>query len=127
MLADKNSRTASWMWRTSLGRYARRLLFALMIILFLINVFTRDSMYILTRKMEAVITGLSNLEIDGSSEQDLVRTVPYLVRAPWEGQVKRTPETGEVDVGAVRAYYVRLSNETTWMKYGRLISALRLC
>jgi len=34
--------------------------------------------------MEAVISGLSKLEIDNTSEEEVVRTVPYLVRWRWE-------------------------------------------
>ena len=53
----------------------------------------------LTRRMEAVISGLSKLEIDNTSEDEVVRTVAVWCVGNPEGQLKRTPKTGDIDAG----------------------------
>jgi hypothetical protein len=77
--------------------------------------------------MEAVSSGLSKLEIDNTSEEEVVRTVPYLVRWQWEGQLKRTPETVDIDAGIERGYSVTISNESSWMKFAGLIGRFESC
>jgi hypothetical protein len=96
-------------------------------IFFLISVYARVSMYLATRRMHAVITALSKLEIDKTSEEELARVVPYLQRSPWNGQISRSPETGNIDLGEARYYYAQFSNEKIWMKYFEILSALRFC
>jgi hypothetical protein len=77
--------------------------------------------------MQAVIVGLSKLAIDKTSEEELLRTVPYLERSPWDAQIKQTPETGSVEPGQKRLYHVTFSNEQTWMKYAAFFRSLRIC
>jgi hypothetical protein len=77
--------------------------------------------------MHAVIAALSKLEIDQTTEEELVRVVPYLVRSPRDGQITRRPETGDIERGIARSYYVNFSNEETVLKYFRFIGALRFC
>jgi len=53
--------------------------------------------------------------------------VPYLVRWQGGGQVRRTSETGEVDTGIEHGYSVEMSNESSWMKFGRFIGPFIQC
>jgi len=65
--------------------------------------------------MEAVLTGLSKLQVHRSGGEEVVRIVPHLSRKPWGGEIKRTAETGEIDIRTARYYSVRITNETNWM------------
>ena len=83
--------------------------------------------YLAARRMHKVITALSKLEIDKTTEEQLVRTVPYLRRSPRDGQITRSLETGNIDLGEARYYYAQFSNEEMWMKYSAFFRALRFC
>jgi hypothetical protein len=113
--------------RTFTGRSARRIYLVLMLALFIISAAARVCTFVRTRRMEAVIAGLSKLQIDKSTEEDVRRTVPYLVRSPWDGLLKRTPETGDIDIGIEQGYSVEISNESGWMKFGGLIGPFVSC
>ena len=119
--------TTSWVFRTLTGRVARRIYLVLALTMFATSVAARIYTFVLTRRMEAVITGLSKLQIDKSTEEDVKRTVPYLVPWQWEGQLKRSPESGEIDIGNEQGYSVAISNESTWLKFGGLISPFASC
>ncbi len=109
------------------GRTARRVYLVLMFALLVTSAAARIYTFVLTRRMEAVVAGLSKLQIDESTEEDVRRTVPYLVRSQWGGQLKRTPETGDIDIGIEHGYFVAISNEPSWMKLGGLISPFVSC
>jgi hypothetical protein len=117
----------SWLWPALTGRRARAIGIALAILFLLLSVCARLSIYLASRRMQAVIAELSKLVIDKTTEEELIRTVPYLQRSPWDAQVKGTPETGNVDPGEQRVYRVTFSNEQTWMKYYRFFDAFRIC
>jgi len=117
----------SWTERAITGRIARRMYLAVLLFLLLLGTAYRVCSYVLTRRMEAVITGLGKLEIDKSGKEDVVRLVPRLVRWEPEDPVKRTPETGDVDLGTEIRYYVTISNETSWFRYYEYIRFFRFC
>ena len=118
---------ASWILRTFTGRIVRRVYLVLVLALLATSAASRIYTFVLTRRMEAVIAGLSKLQIDESTEEDVKRTVPYLVRSQWEGQLKRSPETGDIDIGFQKGYSVAISNESSWLKFGSLISPFTSC
>jgi len=116
-----------WIWRTTTGRTARRVYLGIVLLALITSVIVRAHTYVLTRRMQAVIAGLSKLEIDKSTESDVVRTVPYLVRSPYGGQLKRSVETGDIDTGTAQHYYATLTNEANWMLFGRYMEPLVQC
>jgi hypothetical protein len=73
-------------------------LFALLIAMFSIGIRART--YHLTRKIQAVLAGLEQVQIDKTSEAELLKTVPYLVLDPAPGT---TP---------IRSYRVRIVDST---------------
>lgn len=107
----------AWVVRTLTGRVARRVYLAIVALMLLASAVARVRTFMLTRKMHAVIQGLSKLRIDETSEDEVLRTVPYLVRSDWNSQVKRTVETGMVDEGIERVCYVKISNQRDWMAF----------
>ncbi len=117
----------SWIWRALAGRIARRIYLVLVLALLATSAAVRIHTFMLARRMEAVIAGLSRLQIDKSTEEDVKQTVPYLVRWQWEGPLKRSPETADIDVGIEQGYSVAISNESSWMEFGRLISPFASC
>ncbi len=118
---------ASRLWSALTSRLAKTLAVALIAIFLALNLWARVSIWLAARRMQAVVVALGKLEIDKTTEEELARTVPQLVKYPWEGQVQRRPEIGAVDLGVVRAYHLSFSNETTWMKYARIIRTLGFC
>jgi hypothetical protein len=119
--------TTSRILRTFTGRIARRVYLVLVLLLLATSAAARIYTFVLTRRMEAVIAGLSKLQIDKSAEEDIKRTVPYLERWQWGGQLKRTPETGDIDIGMEQGYSVVISNESSWLRFGRLITPFVSC
>jgi hypothetical protein len=109
-----------WIWRTLTGRIARRIYFAIILLLLALSTVVRIRTFLLTRKIEAVIAGLSKLQIDETTEDEVVRTVPYLIRSDSDREIDRNVEAGEVDKGVERVYYARISNEQGWMKFSYL-------
>jgi hypothetical protein len=117
----------SWIWRALAGRIARRIYLVLVLALLATSAAVRIHTFVLARRMEAVIVGLSRLQLDKSTEEDVKQTVPYLVRWQWEGPLKRSRETGDIDVGIEQGYSVAISNESSWMEFARLISPFASC
>jgi hypothetical protein len=64
--------------------------------------------FLLTRKIHAVLSGLARVRVDQTTEHELLKTIPYLVREAHEW---RTPS------GVKRVYIVHISNEneTAWL------------
>ena len=61
----------------------------------------------MVRKFQRVLSGLSHVQIDKTTEEELARSVPYLVRSAAE-----TGNTSHVE----RYYYLVLSNEENWLR-----------
>ena len=64
-------------------RLARWICLALVFLLVVASAGVRLHSYLLTRRIQRVLTALKQLRIDESNEEELVRTVPGMVRA-WE-------------------------------------------
>jgi hypothetical protein len=99
------------------GRILRRVSIAF--ILLLLSVATASHIYsfVLARRFQAVISGLSKIRIDQTTEEETTKLVPYLVPSQLGWEEKRTPETGDIDLGYEHSYYVTISNEWSWMKF----------
>jgi hypothetical protein len=85
------------------SRRALRLYLAVPVLaVLLLTAGLRVHSYLLTRKIQAVLSGLERLRVDQTSEQELVKTVPYLTRYRFNQ---------DASSGARQFYYVRVSNE----------------
>jgi hypothetical protein len=116
-----------WFWNGLRGRIPRRVCLAFVISILAVTTIVRIHSFVLTRRMERVIAGLSKLQIDQSTEKDVKRAVPQMVLWQWDGKLKRTPETGEIDLGIEQGYSIAISNESGWLRFGRLISPVVSC
>ena len=88
------------------GRFARRAYLCAFLILISLTAAVRIRSYLLVRKFQQLLAGLSRLQIDKTKEEELVRSVPYLVGSPGE-----TRKDSHVE----RYYYLALSNESDWL------------
>jgi hypothetical protein len=88
------------------GLFARRIFLLAFLILIFLTTAVRVRSYLLVRKFQRVLAGLSKLEIDKATEEELVRSVPYLIRGPSE-----TRKNSHVE----RRYYLVLSDESDWL------------
>lgn len=107
-----------WIGQVLTGPTARRAYMAIVLLLLVATTVARISSFLLTRKIQAVICGLSTLSIDESSEAEVLRTVPYLVRGRQDLRVDRDVERGNIDRGVERFYSADISNEPHWLKFG---------
>src|SRR5438874_13460307 len=123
--------TTSWLWRSLWsavnGRIARRVYLSIILLFLFMSVGLRAYTYLLTGRMQAVVAGLSKLQIDKSTEQELVRLVPYLEQGKFESRVKPSIEAGDVEAGQERFYSVTVSNEPLWMRFYNTINFLKIC
>lgn len=85
---------------------ALRVCLSVPLILILFTTAVRIRSYLMVRKFHQVLSGLSRLQIDRTTEEDLVRTVPYLVRSATE-----TKKDAHIE----RHYYFSESNESDWL------------
>jgi hypothetical protein len=106
----------SWaaIYRHASGRRARRLYIALFLLIVAFSGLLRVRSFLLTRKIQAVVSGLQQLHVDVSAEEEVQRTVPYLVRETEQ----QTPS------GVIRTYGVQLSNveDREWIPGYRQLS-----
>lgn len=96
---------ATRLLRMLTGRRALRLYLALpLLAVLLLTTVLRVHTYMLTRKIQAVLSGLERLRVDQTSEQELLKTVPYVARHSF---------VRDTSSGRKRFYYyyVRVSNE----------------
>jgi len=71
------------------------------LLLLLISTAARLSVYFTTRKIEAVLHGLSEIRLDQTTEEQMTKVVPYLTEKDWKG-----------NDFSYRSYYVHISNES---------------
>ena len=62
------------------GRLARRICAALLVLLVLITTVVRIHGILLTRRIDAVLRGLEQVQVDQTTEAQLLKAVPYLTR-----------------------------------------------
>ena len=108
---------SSWIGHALTGWTARRVYLTVVLLLLVATMVARAYSFVLTRRIEAVISGLSKLRIDETTEGQVVRKVPCLVRGNWDRRVVRNVELGNVDTGVERGYYISISNQPNWMKF----------
>jgi hypothetical protein len=106
-----------WLWRSITGHIARRVYLAIVLVLLLATTEIRIHTYILTHRIEAVISGLSKLQIDETTEDEVLRTVPYLIRGELRERSTPKNETANMDQGFERDDYVKISNQPQWMRF----------
>jgi hypothetical protein len=88
--------------QTFTGRWARRIYVAILILLLLVTAAGRLRSYIMARKIDAVLKGFAEMKLDQTTEEQLIKTVPYLA------QKDRTDRTGVLH----RWFTVHISNES---------------
>src|ERR1700690_452967 len=84
--------TTRFSWVTAFGRHAtgrraRRVYLALLLLLVVFSGGVRVRSCLLTRRFQAVLSGLGKLKVDATSEEQLLKTVPYLVRDPRDSRL----------------------------------------
>lgn len=92
--------SAIWFGTGLRGRILRRVCITLLLLLVGVRTATGIYALVLTHRVQAVITGLARLRIDETTEEDLRKVVPYLVRSEWDWQVKE-PERQATSILAV--------------------------
>jgi hypothetical protein len=96
-----------WVARRLTGRRARRIYVTVFALLLLITTAARLRSYFMARRIEAVLHGLGQIRLDQTTEEQMVKMVPYVVKKDW-------------DAGGVshRGYYVHISNESDRLPQG---------
>ena len=92
--------------RTLSGRWARRIYLAVLLFLVLISTATRLRAYFLTRKIEAVLHGLSEIRLDQTTEEQMTKMLPYLAERDWKA-----------GGFSCHSYYVHISNESDGLSW----------
>ena len=100
-IARKLGAFASACCRSLTGGNARRIYLALVLSLIIFSMGVRFRSYLLTRKVQAVLSGLAKVRVDQTTEQQLLETVPGLVKV---GRYQQDGSTAE------RSYHVEISN-----------------
>ncbi len=93
---------------TLTGRVARRASLSVFLLLILLTTTVRIRSYFLVRRFQRVLSGMSRIQIDKTTEEELVRVVPYLVRSATE-------EKSGAHAGGY--YYVVSSNGSDWLMH----------
>lgn len=110
---------STWIARALIGRTARQFYSAIIVLLLVVATGARIYSFRLTHRIQRVISGLSKLRIDEATEDEVLRTVPFLTRGGQDWHVQRNNEVGDVDSGVERVYYVTFSNKESWMRFER--------
>lgn len=87
--------------KTVSGHWARRVFLVILALLLIISTATRLRAYFMTRKIEAVLHGLSEIRLDQTTEEQMTKMVPYLTEKDWKASGF-----------SYRGYYVHISNES---------------
>src|SRR6516164_3773064 len=69
-----------WIVSRLTGRWARRIYIAIIFILLCLTTAARLRSYRMACRIQAVLHGLAEVRIDQTSEEQLLKTVPYLIR-----------------------------------------------
>jgi hypothetical protein len=105
MSFQRHFASVAWLFRTLAGRLARRIYFAIFLLLLCVPFVPRLRNALRARKFQAVLAGLERVRVDQTTEAELVRLVPYLTRH----------YSGKRQDGSVESWYgVEVSNEFDW-------------
>jgi hypothetical protein len=87
-------------------RWARRIYVSILLLLLCVTTAARLRSYFMARKIQAVLKGLGEIRLDQTTEEQMTKTVPYLIQKDWK-------------VGGMphRGFYVKISNEGEWLGY----------
>ena len=91
-----------WVAQGLSGRWVRRSYVAVLLLLLLLTTAARLRSYLTARKIQAVLHGLAEIRIDQTTEEQLLRTVPYLTRGEQDWNVRGIIQ---------RVYFTEISNE----------------
>ena len=95
-----------WLAKTVSGRSARRIYLGVVVSLLLLSTVVRIRAYFMTRKIEAVLHGLSEVRLNQTTEEEMAKAVPYLSEREWKGY---------------RVYFVSVSNERSFLFWSRIL------
>jgi len=73
-----------WVAKTVSGRWARRVSLVILLLLLIISTATRLRTYFLTRKIEAVLQGLSEIRLDQTTEEQMTKMLPNFTERDWK-------------------------------------------
>jgi hypothetical protein len=104
-------------------KWIRRVCVFVLLLLFLITTAARVRSYLMVRKIQAVLHGLSDVRVDQTTEEQLTKSVPYLSKITWF-QGSRTTYRFEISTEndprtlALAAYYLDESAHLAdWLGY----------
>lgn len=100
-----------WVVKTLSGRWARRVFLVILLLLLAISTAARLRTCFVTRKIEAVLHGLSQIRLDQTSEEQMTKIVPYLTERDWKPNGY-----------SYRVYYVHISNNSTPLRWSRALA-----
>src|SRR5450432_1306532 len=92
-----------WIVRVLVGRWTRRICVAFLLFALCFTTAARLRSYFMTRRIEAVLRGLAELRVDRTTEDQLLKSVPYLERKDQDWQVPGVTQ---------HRFYVGISNES---------------
>jgi hypothetical protein len=98
-----------WLYRFFLGGRARQICGALLLLLLVLSIALRVHSFVLTRKIHAVLSGLQQVRVDVTTEDQLVKAVPFLT----------LDRARRVQSGEGRRYRVEISNSYHDLRWTR--------
>jgi hypothetical protein len=99
----------NWTIRQLTGCWARRIYIAIILIVLCMTSAARLRTYVMARRIQSVLHGLAEIRVDQTTEQQLLKSVPYLTRSEHEWKA------GEI---VQRWYVTEISNESDWLMSG---------
>ena len=87
------------------GRQARRFYAAVLLLTLCLTATARLHSYLIARKIQAVLRGLAEIRVGQTTEEQLMRTMPYLKRSDRDWKVGDSVEHWR---------YTEISNESDW-------------
>lgn len=95
----------SWTVKKLGGRQARRFYTGVLLLTQCVTATARLRSYLMGRKIQAVLRGLAEIRVDQTTEEQLIRTMPYL---------KRSDQDRKVGDRIQHWRYTEISNESDW-------------
>ncbi len=93
----------TWTFRQVTGRSARRIYISVLVLLLCVTTVVRVRTFLMVRRIQRVLDGLAEIRIDQTTEQELLKKMPYLIRSQYD-----LKGNGIVE----QQYYVEISNES---------------